>query len=402
MNPSWRNRATRVVTRWWDRTDGRVDDGVDDPVDVRTRIRGRDPGPVFSAGMQDPHRLHTLLNDVVQLAARRPSAHEVSSVLARVAATYGFHRCELLTWDGAVREDPRCQQWWSSDVDVDVVPGPPGARDVLVSDRRPGSDDRTVGFLRTTPPAATENHPDLANVVAALALLLDQAIALRQIAADRQETVRAHADLTDQRQRTAAVMDRTRRELEQDLHDGAQGDLVALGMRLNLSRTISQSDLPPGVRLPGAEQLLQEAQSLGERLSATASGLVPTHLVEGGLPAALRHELPSEGMGLLDIVLARDLERRRYPTAIEAVVYFICSEAVVNARKHAPGSDIRVEVRSTYRGVELLVTDTGPGFDESRPGAFRALHERAAAAYGTLEVVSSVANGTVVRASIPC
>jgi signal transduction histidine kinase len=375
---------------------------------LRAGVHARRP-MFWARGASHLDQQYAALQEVVAVAAQAPTTSEPTALLARLATVHQLSRLDIFSWDSLVRDTPTRQQRWSGS---DVVaspesPEPPNDLDVRLRDNA----GREIGFARISPTKGSQRRAAKATehvagedlLVGALTILLERQLALRNMADDRRRTVQAFAELTDHRQRTAAAMDQTRRSLEQDLHDGAQGDLVALGMRVRLRRNLSASDLPPDLALPEPAMLLREAHALRDRIISTAAGLIPARLVEGGIAAALRHELPAETLEHLDIHVGEDLVDRRFPPAIEAAVYFICAEAVVNARKHAPGADIRIEVSSTYRGVDVKVTDTGPGFNEQPgPSAFRALRERTTAVGGTLDVTSLPETGTRVCASIPC
>jgi signal transduction histidine kinase len=79
---------------------------------------------------------------------------------------------------------------------------------------------------------------------------------------------------------------------------------------------------------------------------------------------------------------------RTLPTAASLALYRITQEALTNASKHAPGSDVTVDIDWTDSGVTLTVANTPPA---SPPGkgigtgnGLLGMRERAAAADGTL------------------
>jgi signal transduction histidine kinase len=87
----------------------------------------------------------------------------------------------------------------------------------------------------------------------------------------------------------------------------------------------------------------------------------------------------------------------------ELVAYRIIQEALTNARRHAPGAAVDVELQYTDGGLRLRVRDNGPGPPaDMRMGGHGLLgmRERAAAAGGELRV-GSAAGGFVIEATLP-
>jgi len=88
------------------------------------------------------------------------------------------------------------------------------------------------------------------------------------------------------RARIAKAADDARREIERDLHDGAQQQFVAVAMRLENARRLIQTDPADAARLVDAAHAdLREAIAELRRL---AHGIHPAELSRRGLTAALR------------------------------------------------------------------------------------------------------------------
>ena len=243
------------------------------------------------------------------------------------------------------------------------------------------------GVLSVTPGSVGS----LASVVA----VLGAPLAAVRLAAETDRLARegdmAARELIDDRWRAAAEMEQERRGLERDLHDGAQHHLVALRMSLAIV------DHTGGTR-ERAAGLLARLDTAERVLADTAAGVLPITLVSDGLAAALATELTNHE----DLTLDISGLRRRYPPAVESAVYFVCLEAVNNAHKHAPGAQITVTARDSYRGLEFAVTDTGPGFTGPAPksGLYN-LTARAAAIGGTVEIRSATDRGTTITGFVP-
>ena len=93
----------------------------------------------------------------------------------------------------------------------------------------------------------------------------------------------------------------------------------------------------------------------------------------------------------------------RLDPGVELAAYRIVQEALTNARRHAPGAAVDVELQYADDALRLRVRDNGPG----PPGAAAAGHgllgmrERAAAAGGSLRTGEGPGGGFCVEAKLP-
>jgi signal transduction histidine kinase len=93
--------------------------------------------------------------------------------------------------------------------------------------------------------------------------------------------------------------------------------------------------------------------------------------------------------------------RRREPL-LEITAYYVCTEALVNAVKHARAAGAHVRVVEEEGRLRVEVSDDGvggAGLDGG--GGLRGLADRVAAVGGTLDVRSPPGAGTRVVAVIP-
>jgi signal transduction histidine kinase len=87
--------------------------------------------------------------------------------------------------------------------------------------------------------------------------------------------------------------------------------------------------------------------------------------------------------------------------------YRIVQEALTNATKHAPGSDVSLSIEWSAASVQLIVTNTGPAagsqrlVNEGTGHGLIGMRERAAAAEGTLSAGSAAESGFRVTATLP-
>lgn len=112
--------------------------------------------------------------------------------------------------------------------------------------------------------------------------------------------------------RLVAAADAERRAIERALHDGVQQDLVALAVRLQLARTLAESDLTAALEL--LEEIGRDVREALDAVRAVSERIYPSLLDARGLPDALRaigFSVEAAGIG-------------RFPADIEATVYFCC------------------------------------------------------------------------------
>lgn len=197
--------------------------------------------------------------------------------------------------------------------------------------------------------------------------------------------------------RIIEASDDARRQIERDLHDGAQQHLLATALSLRLANDALDDGADPAARraLEGAAEatLLAVAE-----LRELAQGIHPAVLTEQGLRAAI--ETLAERA---PVAVALDVPDERFPTSIEATAYFCVSEALSNVAKHAHAT--RVTIRAQRAGGTLVVevADDGAGGATAEAGTgLRGLTDRVAALGGRLEVVSPRGGGTHLRIELPC
>jgi signal transduction histidine kinase len=206
----------------------------------------------------------------------------------------------------------------------------------------------------------------------------------------------SRAELIASRARVVAAADESRWRIERDLHDDTQQRLVSLALSL---QTVAGT-VPP--ELNGLkEQLSSTVTGLAdtlERLREITRGIHPAILSQGGLKPALRalarrSAIPVELQVMCD---------RRLSDAVERAVYYVVSEALTNAAKHAQAPLVRVELQSHDRAVLLAIRDEGVGGADPRKGSgLLGLIDRVEALGGKIEIASPAGGGTALRVMIP-
>ncbi|HMD46399.1 MAG TPA: ATP-binding protein [Acidimicrobiales bacterium] len=214
------------------------------------------------------------------------------------------------------------------------------------------------------------------------------------------DEVRRQAEqLQESRARIVAASDAARRQIERNLHDGAQQHLVALAVNVRLARRLVETDATASAEI--LDQLGIGLQDAVQELRALAHGIYPPLLVDRGIAEALRS---AAGRAALPAQVEAD-GIGRYSSEEEAAVYFCCTEALQNAGKHAgEGATATVRVWPEPGALLFEVTDTGKGFDPAEKGlgaGFVNMNDRVGAIGGTLTVRSAPGQGTTIAGRIP-
>lgn len=208
------------------------------------------------------------------------------------------------------------------------------------------------------------------------------------------------AELAASRSRIVAAQENARRQIERDIHDGAQQELVALIAGLALTRHQSAGD--PG-RLDEALAGLQvEAVQALDNLRQLAAGIHPSVLSDHGLVVAI--ETRSSRLPIAVTVDCDEAARgSRFRDEVEGAAYFFVSEALANTLKHASADRACIRVAVHGEGLEVMVSDDGAGFDaQGEEGTgLRGLSDRIEALGGSLDVWSAPGRGTRLTMRIP-
>jgi signal transduction histidine kinase len=377
--------------------------------------------PDPDASLEELVREHAALRRVATLVAREPPPAEVFEAVAREVGTLlGARRAQLVRV--ASPEEGIVAASWS---DGTLQPVPVGHRAPL--------DGRGVlgRMLGDPQPVRIEDWDEAGGGVAALMRSLgirsgaagpiviggrvwgavsavwSDAAAMpvgaehrvaefAQLVAYAIENAEARHELAASRARLVKAADEARRRIERDLHDGAQQRLVAAALDLTLLEQQLERDVAAArAALTRAREQLDEGLS---ELRDLARGIHPSVLTDRGLEAALqglakRAPVPLE----LELAIPERLDR-----AIEAAAYFVVSEAVTNAAKHAQAHGLSVAVAATDDNLIVTVADDGVGgADTARGSGLTGLADRVEALGGRLEIASPRGEGTRISARLP-
>ena len=233
--------------------------------------------------------------------------------------------------------------------------------------------------------AFTAERLDAVNLIAGqLAVSLDNA--------------QLYSELTASRARIVAASDQTRRQIERDLHDGAQQRLVSLILELGMAQAEASTE-EHELRMQ-LGHFTEQARDALKELRDLSRGIHPAILTEGGLGQALR---AMTRRSPIPVELDQRIEER-LPDQVEISAYYIVAEAVTNAVKHSGASLITVsaEVAHVDGALRVTVADDGVGGAEFSGGTgLLGLKDRVDALGGRIDLHSPRGAGTTLCVVLP-
>jgi signal transduction histidine kinase len=205
------------------------------------------------------------------------------------------------------------------------------------------------------------------------------------------------AEVRASRARIIEAADRARREIEGNLHDGAQQRLVSVALQLQVWLA-GQRELSDDARAELGGVLEGLRAGLAE-LRDLAHGLHPAVLTDRGLNYALSS---LANRAAIPVELHTTLPPERLPAILEAAIYFTVCEALTNVAKHARASRAWVNVERRDSHLDVEVGDDGVGGANFHAGSsLQGIRDRVAAVNGMLDIDSPPGAGTIMRARLP-
>jgi signal transduction histidine kinase len=206
----------------------------------------------------------------------------------------------------------------------------------------------------------------------------------------------SRSELAASRRRIVAASDQARRRIERDLHDGTQQRLVSLG----LAARAAEANVPADQGDLRAE-LSRIAAGLADavaELQEFSRGIHPAIISTRGLGPALRTLARRSPVPVvLDVTT-----NARFLEPIEIAAYYVASEALANAMKHARASRIEVSLTTRHDSLQLSIRDDGVGgADAARGSGLAGLTDRVEALGGSIDLHSAAGTGTVITVDLP-
>jgi signal transduction histidine kinase len=225
---------------------------------------------------------------------------------------------------------------------------------------------------------AVLDEPGLASAVTAAVRIAVANVGLQSRVRAKVEEVRAS------RRRLVEAADLERRRLEGELREASEPRLRAIADEL---RALG----------PEAGELTRDLDGVRGELRELGLGLHPRALTESGLAAALT-ELGERFPFSVEV----SADGATLPPGVAAAAYFVCSEGLANAAKHARASRVRLTAERQGTSLVVRVEDDGAGgADLARGSGLRGLADRAEAMGGQFALESPVGGGTRLEARLP-
>jgi signal transduction histidine kinase len=200
-----------------------------------------------------------------------------------------------------------------------------------------------------------------------------------------------------------------RARIARELHDVVAHHISMIAIQAETARLTT-----PGMPAAGAQRLSEIGDTaragltemrrllgvLREDSPAEAAGRHPQPGLEQ-LPGLIDEARESSGAGCRLIVSGPPAP---IDPGVSLAAYRIAQEALTNARRHAPGAAVDVEVRHGDGELRLIIRDNGPGPTQTAPAGGHGLtgmRERAAAVGGELRAEAAAIGGFLVEARLP-
>jgi len=204
----------------------------------------------------------------------------------------------------------------------------------------------------------------------------------------------------------ARVRVEEREHIAQDLHDQAGQELAAAIAEIRLIRDSGSSD-----NADRLDALADQLADVGRRLYRTVKSSRPRIVEELGLVKAIEATVTAyAGDGGLKAAFSRvGMEPASVPAMVECAIYRVAQEALTNVLKHAAGArTIEARIAFTENAIALKISDDGAGMPVPFEGpcgeaqdsglGLKGMRQRMCGIGGTLEIVSTVGEGTTITA----
>ena len=200
-----------------------------------------------------------------------------------------------------------------------------------------------------------------------------------------------------------------RARIARELHDVVAHHISMIAVQAETARLTT-----PGMPAAGAQRLSEIGDTaragltemrrlLGVLREDAAAETADRHPQPGleQLPGLVDEARESSGAGCRLIISGKPVT---VDPGVGLAAYRIVQEALTNARRHAPGAAVDVEIRYGESELRLLIRDNGPGSEGGAPGGGHGLpgmRERAAAVGGELRAGGATVGGFLVEACLP-
>lgn len=157
------------------------------------------------------------------------------------------------------------------------------------------------------------------------------------------------------------VEERERRQLASDLHDDIGPQLVSMRLYLTTLARMGLSDSQKEIHQTIIELLDQTITSV----RAISANLSPALLQKFGLAAAINAECDHARV-LFSVDFTHNLQKLRFNTKTEAMLYRILKELLNNTKKYAEATHVTLNITYLTDTLTMVYSDNGKGFDYNK------------------------------------
>ena len=195
-----------------------------------------------------------------------------------------------------------------------------------------------------------------------------------------------------------------RTRIARELHDDINQRIALLvGNLQNAMQSLSAE----GAASRGMEEACQLAADLGDDIQALSHRLHSSKLEYLGLVAAARSFCKERSqLQRVEVDFHTQGVPREMPHEIALCLFRVLQEALQNAVKHSGARHFRVSLTSSTNEIELIVHDSGIGFEpeealKGRGLGLTSMKERLKLVDGRLSIESTPQAGTIIHARVP-
>ncbi|MBN1315922.1 MAG: PAS domain S-box protein [Anaerolineales bacterium] len=206
--------------------------------------------------------------------------------------------------------------------------------------------------------------------------------------------------------RLAEAEEVERRRLARELHDQVGQNLTALGINLNIVKSLLSDSATP-VILERLTESLNIVEQTAECIRGVLAELRPPLLDDYGLMAALHwYATQISSRTGLEIEVQGIEPAQRLPEQVENALFRIAQEALANAVKYAQATQVTISFREENSKYQMIVVDDGVGFELENIYGLKGwgllnMNERAETVGGNLVIQTSPKRGAKIVVEIP-
>ncbi len=196
-----------------------------------------------------------------------------------------------------------------------------------------------------------------------------------------------------------------RRRISRQLHDDLNQKIATLSM--GISQLKRKLPMPEPSLVSELDQLRENAATLTNDVRTLSHQLHPAVLEHLGLVTALESYIGNfKDEERIDVKLTAEIGAERIPFPVAICLYRVAIEALRNVARHSGATSAAISLTRTDGVLELLVSDSGRGFDVEtfKNGGGLGLvsvEERLRLLQGSCDIISAPGRGTTLLVQVP-